>query len=65
MAKIYNLSTHFVNNPEDTMGYDTEIEAESIEEAVEQVKALEDFKLFEYFVLESEDGEEYYNSSEV
>lgn len=61
---IYNLTVHYHNDPDDNLGYDDEIEAENIEAAKEQVKQIEDFKTFNYYVLESEDGEEYYNSSE-
>jgi hypothetical protein len=61
---IYNLTVHYHNDPNDEQGYDDEIEAKNINEAKEQVKQIEDFKTFNYYVLESEDGEEYYNSSE-
>lgn len=61
---IYKLTVHYHNDPEDERGYDDEIEADNIEAAKEQVKQIEDFKTFNYYVLESEDCEEYYNSSE-
>jgi len=61
---IYNLTVHYKYDPEDERGYDDEIEAENIEAAKEQVKQIEDYDEFNYFVLESENGDEYYNSSE-
>lgn len=61
---IYNLTVHYKYDPDDEQGYDDEIEAADIETAKEQVRQIEDFEDFNYFVLESEDGNEYYNSSE-
>lgn len=61
---IYNLTVHYHNDPNDEQGYDDEIEAENIEAVKEKVKQIEDFQTFNYYVLESEDGNEYYNSSE-
>ena len=61
---VYNLTVHYHNDPDDEQGYDDEIEAENIEAAKEKVKQIEDFQTFNYYVLESEDGNEYYNSSE-
>jgi hypothetical protein len=61
---IYNLTVHYHYDPDDEQGYDDEIEAENIDAAIEKVKQIEDFNDFNYYVLESEDGNEYYNSSE-
>ena len=61
---VYNLTVHYHNDPNDEQGYDDEIEAKNIEAAKEKVKQIEDFQTFSYYVLESEDGNEYYNSSE-
>jgi hypothetical protein len=60
----YNLTVHYINDPDDLEGYDDEIDAENIETAKEYVKSLDDFKDINYYVLESEDGDEYYNSSQ-
>jgi len=60
----YNLTVHYINDPDDLEGYDDEIDAENIETAKEYVKSLDDFKDIYYYVLESEDGDEYYNSSQ-
>ena len=60
----YNLTVHYINDPDDLEGYDDEIDAENIETAKEYVKSLDDFKYIYYYVLESEDGDEYYNSSQ-
>ena len=62
---IYNLTVHYHNDPDDELGYDDEIEAENINEAIKQVEQLDDYKYIYYYVLESEDGEEYYNTSEL
>ena len=62
---IYNLTVHYHNDPDDELGYDDEIEAENINEAIKQVEQLDDYKDIYYYVLESEDGEEYYNTSEL
>ena len=61
---IYNLTVHYHYDPEDERGYDDEIEAENINAAREQVEQFDDFNDINYYVLESEDGDEYYNSSE-
>lgn len=61
---IYKLTVHYHYDPDDEQGYDDEIEAENIDAAIEKVKQIEDFNDFNYYVLESEDGNEYYNSSE-
>lgn len=60
----YNLTVHYANDPDDDLGYDDEIEVESIEVAKDYVKSLDDFQDINYYVLESENGDEYYNSSE-
>lgn len=62
---IYNLTVHYHNDPDDNLGYDDEIEAENIKAAIKQVEQLDDYKDIYYYVLESEDGEEYYNTSEL
>lgn len=62
---IYNLTVHYHNDPDDNLGYDDEIEAENINEAIKQVEQLDDYKDIYYYVLESEDGEEYYNTSDL
>ena len=61
----YNLTVHYHNDPDDNIGYDDEIEAENIKAAIKQVEQLDDYKDIYYYVLESEDGEEYYNTSEL
>lgn len=61
---LYNLTVHYKYDIDDERGYDDEIEADDIEAAKEQVKQIEDYDEFNYFVLESENGDEYYNSSE-
>ena len=61
---IYNLTVHYAYDPEDERGYDDEIEAADIEAAKEYVKNLSEFDDINYYVLESEDGEQYYNSSD-
>lgn len=62
---IYNLTVHYHNDPDDDLGYDDEIEADNIEAAIKKVEQLDDYKDIYYYVLESEDGEEYYNTSEL
>ena len=62
---IYNLTVHYHNDPDDNIGYDDEIEANNINEAIKHVEQLDDYKDIYYYVLESEDGEEYYNTSEL
>lgn len=62
---IYNLTVHYHNDPDDDLGYDDEIEAENINVAIKKVEQLDDYKDIYYYVLESEDGEEYYNTSEL
>jgi hypothetical protein len=62
---IYNLTVHYYNDPDDALGYDDEIEAENIKAAIKHVEQLDDYKDIYYYVLESEDGEEYYNTSEL
>lgn len=62
---IYNLTVHYHNDPDDNIGYDDEIEAKNINEAIKHVEQLDDYKDIYYYVLESEDGEEYYNTSEL
>lgn len=61
---IYNLTVHYKYDSDDEQGYDDEIEAPDIESAKGLVRQIEDFDDFNYFVLESENGDEYYNSSE-
>ena len=61
---IYNLTVHYQYDPDDAEGYDEQIEATNIEEAKDYVKNLDDFNRINYYVLESEDGDDYYNSSE-
>jgi len=61
---IYNLTVHYKYDIDDERGYDDEIEADNIEAAKEHVKSLDDFQDINYYVLESENGDEYYNSSE-
>ena len=61
----YNLTVHYYNDPDDNLGYDDEIEANNINEAIKHVEQLDDYKDIYYYVLESEDGEEYYNTSEL
>ena len=61
---IYNLTVHYQYDPEDLEGYDEEIEASSLEEVKEHVKNLHDYSRINYYVIESEDGSAYYNSSE-
>lgn len=61
---IYNLTVHYQYDPDDLEGYDDNIEASSLETAKDYVKNLNDFDRINYYVLESEDGNEYYNSSE-
>ena len=62
---LYNLTVHYYNDPDDEQGYDDEIEAKNINEAIKHVEQLDDYKDIYYYVLESEDGEEYYNTSEL
>ena len=62
---IYNLTVHYHNDPDDNIGYDDEIEANNINEAIKHVEQLDDYKDIYYYVLESEDGVEYYNTSEL
>lgn len=61
---LYSLTVHYQHDPEDLEGYDDEIEASSLEEVKEYVKNLYDFNRINYYVIESEDGSEYYNSSQ-
>ena len=61
---VYNLTVHYQYDPEDLEGYDEEIEVSNLEEAKNYVKNLDDFNKINYYVIESEDGDEYYNSSE-
>lgn len=61
---LFNLSVHYHNDPDDEQGYENELEVENLEKAIEEVKNLDDFDDIYYYVLESEDGESYYNSSE-
>lgn len=62
--KTYNLSVHYHNDPDDNLGYDDEIMAEDLDDALEKVRQIDDFDDFYYYVVESEDGSDYYNSSE-
>lgn len=62
---IYELTVHYHNDPDDLQGYDDEIEAKNINEAIKHVEQLDDYKDIYYYVLESEDGKEYYNTSEL
>ena len=62
---IYNLTVHYHNDPDDYRGYDDEIEADNIEAAIKIVEAKKDFNKIYYYVLESETGEEYYNTSNL
>lgn len=62
---IYNLTVHYHNDPDDNLGYDDEIEADNIEAAIKIVEAKKDFNKIYYYVLESETGDEYYNTSEL
>lgn len=61
----YNLTVHYHNDPDDELGYDDDIVADNLEEAIKKVEQIEDYRQFYYYVLESEDGKEYYNTSEL
>ena len=61
---IYNYTIHYAYDPLDNEGYDDEMEADNIQEVISFIKNLEDYDRFNYYVIESEDGEEYYNTSE-
>lgn len=63
-TKIYNITVHFYNDPDDVFGYDTEFEGHNIEEAMDFVKDSDDFDNVYYYVIESEDGEEFYSSED-
>ena len=63
-TRIFNISVHYLDDPEDLEGFETEIERENLDEAIEYVKEHEDYDRFDYFVIESEDGNAYYNSSD-
>ena len=63
-VKVFNISIHYLDDPDDLEGYETEFEGENLEEAIEYVKGLDDYDSFDYFVIESEDGNDYFNSSE-
>lgn len=61
----YNLTVHYHNDPDDELGYEDDIVADNLEEAIKKVEQIEDYRQFYYYVLESEDGKEYYNTSEL
>jgi len=61
---IYNYTIHYIYDPFDNEGYDDEMEADNIQEVISFIKNLEDYDRFNYYVIESEDGKEYYNTSE-
>ena len=63
-VKVYNISIHYLDDPDDLEGYETEFEGENLAEAIEYVKDLDDYDRFDYFVIESENGDDYYNSSD-
>jgi len=62
--KYYNLTVHYKNDPNDELGFEEELEDENIEAVIEYVRGFDDFDEIYYFVIESEDGSEYYNTSE-
>ena len=61
----YNLTVHYHNDPDDELGYEDDIVADNLEDAIKQVEQIEDYCQFYYYVLESEDGKEYYNTSQL
>lgn len=60
----YNYTIHYAYDPDDNEGYEDEMKADNINDVISFIKGLDDYDRFNYYVIESEDGGEYYNSSE-
>ncbi len=60
----YNITIHYHNDPDDNRGIDDVLSGDNIEVIKEQIMDRQDFNDIYYYVIESEDGEEYYNSSD-
>ena len=69
---IYNISVHFICDPDDVYEYNDEFEGDNIEQARQYVlntyrenyDGTSQYCDIDYYTVESEDGEEYYNSSD-
>ena len=62
---IYTLTVHFLNDPDDNIGYDEEVEANSVDEVINYLWSKESKDDVEYFVIYEGDlcdGEEVYHS---
>lgn len=61
---VYNITIHYHNDPDDNKGIDDILSGDNIEVIKKQIMDRQDFNDIYYYVIESEDGEEYFNSSE-
>lgn len=64
----YTLTVHFWNDDNDELGYDEEVEANSVDEVINYLWSKENKKDVEYFAIydgDPCDGKEVYNSQNV
>ena len=62
--KHYDVTIHMCFDPEDLDEEDFMLEADNLEDAKECIKNDDNFKNYNYYVIEGIDNDDYYNSSE-
>lgn len=61
--KYYDVDIYFKHDPEEIRHEVFGLEAENLEDAKEFVEERDDFDIIDYYIIEEQDGNEYYNSS--